>query len=638
MWIDPARLTFGPDGIPVSETYGDVYHAAAGGPAQARHVFLGGNDLPARWQRRERFVILETGFGLGLNFLATWAAWRDDPQRCRRLHFVSVEKHPLSAADLAAAHAAWPEFAPLAAELHRRWPSLVPGVHRLDLADGCLVLTLVFGDAGAVLNRLDAAADAIYLDGFAPDKNPDLWSPALCRALARLAAPGATLATWSVAGAVREALAACEFDLEKRPGFAGKRQMLAGRYRSRKPAGHALPADRRAIVLGAGVAGSTAAHRLAARGWQVTVVDRHGAPGQGASGNLAGVLRPLPSIDDNRLARLTRAGYLATRALLGELGPTVRWQACGVLHLARDLAHEAVQRRTVDTLAPPEEFLRFIDREAASNQLAWPVSTGGWWFPGGGWVQPFSLCAAALEAFPQQITTRFACPVAAIERHAAGWLARGPDGAVLAEAPLLLVAGGAEATRLPPLAWLPQRSARGQISHLPQAATPPLEVVLCRLGYATPAVDGFLTAGASFLVGDDDPRERPGDHRDNLARLNLMLPGFTAGLDAASLAGRVGFRPASPDRLPMVGPVPQPEAGREATRLQDLELQPGLWCAQGFGARGVVWSALMAELLASRIDGDPLPLETDLANAVAPGRFLLRGAGARQGSRGANSG
>ena len=267
------------DGTPFSVRYGDVYYAAAGGPAQARHVFLAGNDLPARWQGRGRFVILETGFGLGLNFLATWQAWRGDPRACRELCFISLEKHPFAAADLAAAHAAWPEFASLAGMLQAQWPPLQPGEHRVVLegvpaaqgqeaaGDGGkregtemrrmpdvpemspllevqaaqnmpamrrVELRLLFGDAAALLPALtlapDEAVDAFFLDGFSPARNPDLWSPALCRALARLAKPGATLATWSVAGSVRRALSEAGFMVEKRPGFADKRQMLVGRF------------------------------------------------------------------------------------------------------------------------------------------------------------------------------------------------------------------------------------------------------------------------------------------------------------------------------------------------------------------------------------------------------------------------
>ena len=174
MPLQPARLEFNPDGTPYSAAFDDIYHTAHGGPGQARHVFLGGNDLPARWQGRERFVILETGFGLGLNFLAAWQAWRADPQRCRRLHFVSIEKHPFTAADLAVAQQAWPEFAELAAELQQRWPLLTPGMHRLHLDDNRVVLTLIFGDATTQLREVDASVDAFFLDGFSPARNPEL--------------------------------------------------------------------------------------------------------------------------------------------------------------------------------------------------------------------------------------------------------------------------------------------------------------------------------------------------------------------------------------------------------------------------------------------------------------------------------
>ena len=230
MPLEFARLTLAADGTPISAAYGDIYYSSAGGHAQALHVFLAGNGLPARWQGRERFTILETGFGLGLNFLATWRAWRDDPQRCQELHFISLEKHPLKAADLALAHAAWPELAALAAELRRRWPPLVAGTHQLEFDGGRLILTLILADGVEALPTLAAAVDAFYLDGFSPARNPELWSAALCRSLARLAVPGTTLATWSVAGSVRRALSAAQFVVVKRCGFAHKRQMLVGRY------------------------------------------------------------------------------------------------------------------------------------------------------------------------------------------------------------------------------------------------------------------------------------------------------------------------------------------------------------------------------------------------------------------------
>lgn len=621
--LQPATLEFTRHGEPFSAAYDDMYHSAYGAAAQARFVFLAGNGLPERWQNKDRFVILETGFGLGLNFLTTWQAWRDDPQRCRRLHFVSLEKHPFTAADLIQAQKIWPEFAELATELQQKWPPLTPGVHRLHLATGRVILTLFFGDAITQLRAVDAAVDAFYLDGFSPAKNPELWTPYFCKGLTRLASAGTTLATWSVAGTVREALTAAEFEVKKQPGFAGKRQMLVGTFRSRRPNRHPAPTDRRAIVIGAGIAGSTTAHRLASAGWQVTVLEQAAEPGSGASSNLAGMLRPLPSADDNRLSRLTRAGYLAIRALLAEL-PDARWAGCGVMHLGREAEHEAQQQRTVEALGLPPEVIQFVGKEEASRKLNWPVDTGGWWFPNGGWVQPPSLCRAALAAYPEKITAIFNATVDRLKRTKTGWQILDTAGAILAEAPYVIMASGVAATRFEQFAWMPQTSARGQVSHLPSNTTPSLDVVVCKLGYAMPEIDGIRLVGASHLLGDTDPNPREVDHRDNLARLNLILPGFAAGIDPASIEGRVGFRPMSPDRLPIVGPVPEPLLAGNNSRLHDLPRQPGLWCVQGFGARGIVWSALMADLLLSQLEGEPLPLENDLVDALDPGRFLIK--------------
>ena len=224
--IVPAALAF-KDGVPYSAAYDDIYHSADGGPAQARHVFLGGCGLPAAWAGRGHFVVLETGFGIGLNFLATWAAWRDDPARCARLHFLAVEKHPFEVDDLARLHARWPEFDALSRELRAHWPPLTPGFHRLALAGGRVQLTLMLGEAADCLAGVRAAVDAFYLDGFAPDRNPDLWTPALFAALARLARPGATAASYSVAASVRQGLAAAGFAVARRAGLGPKRHCLA---------------------------------------------------------------------------------------------------------------------------------------------------------------------------------------------------------------------------------------------------------------------------------------------------------------------------------------------------------------------------------------------------------------------------
>lgn len=640
--IQPARLDFAPDGTPRSTDYGDVYHTAAGGLEQARQVFMAGCGLPERWQGRQRFTILETGFGLGLNFLATWAAWRADPARSRELHFISTEKHPFSADDLAVLHRAWPELAPLADELRRAWPGLLPGTHRLHLGSGAdydrVTLTLLFGDALTTLPQLQARVDAIYLDGFSPAKNPELWSPQVFYPLARLAAPGARIATWSVAGTVREGLARAGFRVDKVPGFGSKRERLVGERAARSSdddsapteASGVEPDERRALVIGAGFAGTSVAERLAARGWQVEVIDAIG-PGAGASGNRIGVLRPLPAVDDNRLGRLTRAAFLYTRRHLQTLsaaGLPVQWGASGVLHLGRDPAHEATQRKVVELHQPPADYLRYVSQDEASAIAGWPTAAGGWFFPGGGWGVPPSLCRANLARFPERIHTRFGQAVASIAHQDGEWEARAADGALLGRAPHLVLANAAAAKALYPAPWLPLRPARGQTTVIPAAALPAPQVVVCRLGYVTPVVDGYRVCGASFIAGDTDPALRPAEHRENLQKLDFILPGLTAQaeppLDPDTLEGRVGFRPVSPDRLPMVGALPAAEAA-PGQSLAAIPRLPGLWLLNGFGARGLVWSGHTGELLASRMAGDPLPLEADLADALDPARFLLPG-------------
>lgn len=633
MPITPARYLVAEDGTPLSATFDDVYHSADGGLGQAQHVFLAGNGLPERWRNQRRFVILETGFGLGLNFLATWAAWRADPERSESLHFVSCELHPFELADLILIHARWPQFAALAAELHAHWPCLAPGVHRLHLNEGRVCLTLHFGDAGDSLGRLDARVDAFMLDGFAPAKNPELWSARVFHLLARLAVPAATLATWSVAGDVREGLRRAGFDIEKAPGFGGKRQMLRGRYGGHSAGGSPAaeragphPA-RHAIVIGAGVAGSSAAERLAARGWTIDIIDAADRPGQGASGNHAGVLRPLPSVDDNRMSRLTRAGTLYGWQHIRDLqarGLRVRADACGVLHLARDAAQETKMRAVVAKLELPASLLRFVDADEARRIGGWPVPLGGWWFASSGWVQPPTLCAANLAAHPERIRPHWKRSVGRIERSGDHWHAHDQDGKLIAAAPVLILAAGTGLGAFPDAAPLPMVSARGQVSLLPAAAGSAPRVVMCRMGYVSPEVDGVRCAGATFDVGDDDTGLRERDHRENLDKLEAMLPGYTAGLDPAQLQGRVGFRPASPDRLPMIGAIPAVATIASATPLADVPRQPGLFALSGFGARGLVWAALAGELLAARLSDEPLPVERDLCDAVDPARYLLR--------------
>ena len=386
-----------------------------------------------------------------------------------------------------------------------------------------------------------------------------------------------------------------------------------------------------AIVVGAGLAGSSAAERLVARGWQVDLIDRAAAPGEGASGNLVGVMRPLPSLDDNRLSRLTHAAFafaLQHFARLTAENLPLCWAPSGVLHLGRDAAHVATQQRVVEARQAAADVLRFVDREEASHLAGWPVALGGWWFPRAGWVNPASLCRANVARCGTAIRLHFGCQVAQIGEHGGLWSVRDAAGRVIAEAPVLVLANAVDARRFPVTGQLPLRSARGQVSHLAAEADSSPQVVVCRLGYVTPAVDGVRCAGATFAVDDGEVGLRAADHAENLARLDFILPGYSKALVPAGIGGRVGFRPLAPDRLPMIGPIAASatiDPTAPALPLGRLPRVPGLFLINGFGARGIVWSALAGELLASLICGEPPPLADDLVHAVDPGRFVLPG-------------
>jgi tRNA 5-methylaminomethyl-2-thiouridine biosynthesis bifunctional protein len=626
----PAEPAAAGDGTPYSALYDDVYHTAHGGLAQARHVFLAGNDLPSRWLGGERFTILESGFGLGLNFLATWQAWRESQAR-GRLHFISVEKHPFRRDDLAVLLAAYPDLAELSASMLEQWPPLSPDFHRLHFDGGRVTLTLLLGDASSLLRQLVAQADAVFLDGFAPAKNPEMWSPALLAIITRLCRPGATLATWSVAGDLRHALENLGWTLERRPGFATKREMLCATLAnavSPAPTFQAMPEDvsRRAIVIGAGLAGTAVSERLAARGWRVELFERHSRPAQEASGNPSGILLPHLAKDDALAARLSRACFLYALRRLRDL-PGVRWSPCGVLQVARDSAHEILQRATIKQLMPPADFAAFLEREAAARLIGHAVVHGGWWFPGGGWVSPGSVCEALLAAGGERVHARFDTEVASLRQTDHGWQAFAADGQLLAAAPHVILANAHAANRLLS-STLPLTPIRGQVSYLPVDAHERLSFlhhVVCRGGYLTPPDAGTVCFGASFDSGDDDLAIRVADHAGNLQRLDELLPGIADGLDAAQLAGRVGLRSAAPDRLPLVGQLPDTDAAAtSAATLENLPRRAGLHALLGLSARGMVWAPLAAELLASQLDGEPLPVERDLVHAVDPARFHLR--------------
>jgi tRNA 5-methylaminomethyl-2-thiouridine biosynthesis bifunctional protein len=631
--IETESLQFDEGGAPYSARYGDVYASRSGALGQARHVFLSGNDLPARWAGREQFVIVETGFGLGINFLATWQAWRDDPRRPRRLHFVSVERHPLAASDLT--RCAPPPLAALAAELARTWPPPITGLHRLTFETGAVTLTLAFGDARIWIPQLMLGADAFYLDGFAPERNPELWDPPLLRALARLARVDATLASWTVARAVRDALAGGGFETGLRAGFGAKRDMLVARYVPRfKTRRHDPPSPyagaREAIVIGAGLAGCSSALALARRGWHVAILEQGAQAASGASALPSGLLQPTLAADDSHAARLLRAGFLFGRRQLDGLNagePLVA--ACGAFQMVADEPDEGRWAERLQQQRWPAGFVRWYPAREAAEAAGLLPRRGGLWFGGGAVVSGAAWCRAMLAAQPG-IRLHGGQQAIRIVRHAGSWVVEG-RAEPIARAPVVVLASAMDATSLLDTRCAPVRPIRGRITHLaPAGELARLRAGIAGQGYVVPGLDGRIAVGATYEpIGPD---HGPGiteqtAHESNLQRLSNLLAKpppvlIEGGFDA--------IRCVATDRAPLAGAVAdEHEALEQRSRLHgahlaDLPRRCGLYCSFALGSRGLALAPLLGELVACLIEGEPAPIERSFTAMIDPGRFLLR--------------
>ncbi|HEX7984369.1 MAG TPA: FAD-dependent 5-carboxymethylaminomethyl-2-thiouridine(34) oxidoreductase MnmC [Duganella sp.] len=548
-----------------------------------------------------RRVVLDTYFGDGARFSAAWASAAGAP-----LHYLAVAPALPAASDIADAR------------LRALWPLDVPGFHRIVLDDGRVTLDLLVGALDAVLPQVEARVDEFVVSA---------CPPGLARALAKLAAQGATLHAEAPDEALVWALTAAGFACQASAGSPD----VDAVYRSRKPPPAAPPPpQRRAIVVGAGLAGSAACQRLCANGWQVTLIERHAGPAREASGNLAGIFMPLLSKDDNIPTRLSRAAYLfALREWrrLGGVGQAFDGADCGVLQLARDAAHARVQREVLAAWDYPPEYARWLAADAAGALLGGETPHGGWLFERGGWVRPASRCEAMLAACGDRLRRVFDARAPELRRAGEEWQVLGADGTALAQAPTVILANGTGAVDIAQVARLPLSALRGQVTHLAQdqAGVPRLPLVVCREAYVTPPANGIVCAGATY-DNDDDPALRASSQLENLTRLAEIVPGEAVAALAAGapLAGRVGFRCAAPDRLPLCGALPDYAAAGRLERLRDVPRHPGLYGLLGYASRGLIWAPLMAELLVSQLEHAPPPLEAALVAALDPGRFLLK--------------
>lgn len=613
--IEPAEIEWQND-QPVSRRFGDVYFSRDNGLEETRYVFLAHNRLPERFaamQRGQSFVVAESGFGTGLNFLATWQCWRNQGAR-GILHFVSVERYPVLVEDIRRALGHWPELNELTEALTGRYPPPVEGCHRLTFDGGQVRLTLMFGDALDAWQNLTFTADAWFLDGFAPALNPELWQDRLVAEVRRHSHHGTTIATFTAVGRVRRALTDTGFRMQKVPGFGRKREMLTGELSLPGPHPgtlHTRPALTDIAIVGAGIAGALLARNLVSRGCRVTVLERGPGPAHGASGNPQGALYVKLPVDFNDQARLALAALLHAQRFYASETPEA-WHGTGLLMLAGDAREQDRQHRFLERNDYPASLLQGVDQHTASQLTGVECPAGGLWFPGSGWLAPSRVVAQLLDHPDIRLLTDF--PVERLLPCNNQWCLSAHGRTDVRADQVVFAAGHLTSQVCSLTAGYRFKPIRGQITRLPKGAltTPPGAVITGHRYVNPPSADGTLVTGATFDLRDMDPEPRDDSHQQNLAGLRDMLPGLLQPLTGLALGGRVSFRCTTHDYQPVAGAVTN----------QDGEPVSGAWMLTGFGSKGLAWGPLLAEFLTDRILNQPECLSRAVSGRVAPERCL----------------
>lgn len=605
---------------PVAVDAGDVYFSAEDGLAETRSVFLQAAGFPERFRTDRPTIVAELGFGTGLNFLALWDLFVKTAPAHARLHFVSVEGFPLRQSDAMRALSAFPGLQALSAQLTAVWPSPHKGAHRRVFENGRVTLTVFHDLAETALPNMAFEADAWFLDGFAPAKNPDMWSTDLFSELARLSAKGAPAVTFTVAGTVRRGLAAAGFSVEKKPGFGRKRERLEAIFTGEPPAiaptpfPDPAPVDGPIAVIGGGVAAASLVKAFSSRGRSIDIF-ANGGWASGASGAPRGLLTPRLELSDRPHNRALLAAFDYARVMFEAFEG---FEATGVARLAKDAVGAERLARLAEAL---DDHFTFLDADAASLRSGLGGQAGALWMEGGGQFRPERLVASLASHAAVQDGR-----ITGLEAVADGWRLQDETGQRFGPYAGVILAGGWEQHALLAGQRLTLEPTAGQLALFQSDFD--LRAPAAWGGYAA-RLDEALMVGATHVKHADPDSEDEAEAA--LRALAAAAPGGPVTL-GARLGGWAGVRAAVADRLPLAGALP-PQGFEEVWRghakggpapdVTDLPAS-GLMVLGGFGARGFAHAPLLAEALVSAICNEPAPMERAGLASLHPARLLWR--------------
>lgn len=683
--VKAAELSWQED-IPYSARFNDIYFSKESGIAESYHNFIQHNQLEQRFcdlNSSQHFTIAETGFGSGLNFMLACKLWLEKTQAPKTLTFISAEKHPLTHRDLEKAHRLWPQLKPYSRALQAAYPPLIQGLHYRELFKGRIRLLLGFDEVKEVLKQVSfnpvgysqytlklsprQAVDAWFLDGFAPDKNPDMWQSEIFQRMAELSRPGSSFATFSCAGLVRRGLQQAGFKVIKGKGFGRKREMCFGTFFG-LPDSQPPPQKNRhkpnqngtfwtlnpdllehsqthhkngcISIIGAGLAGAITAYQLARQGFTVKVIEKHSKPAQEASGNPQGVIYNKLAIKPGKMSEFNLQSYLFALDFYRQLFD----QGClktgkdgnlnGVLQLAYDQQQQTLYKKLYKEFQHSPELVEFLTAEQASVIAGTRIKVPALWFKHSGWINPANLTTKLLQH--PNITLLHDTIKQLQVQSDDSWKLIGEKASYCSQS--IVICNSHQINQIQNIIHLPVQKIRGQITQIKKPANMQnqLKTSICHQGYICPENEQGFCFGASFKLKDDSLELRLEEQNENSHKLYKHLPELAheLRLKHQALSGRVAYRCASYDYLPFVGPIARTDDLQSGYSLlqQNAKLDipylsqywRGLYFNIAHGSKGLSSIPLSAAIISALIQQQPLPISAQLYPYLHPNRVTIK--------------
>ncbi|MBL4822424.1 MAG: bifunctional tRNA (5-methylaminomethyl-2-thiouridine)(34)-methyltransferase MnmD/FAD-dependent 5-carboxymethylaminomethyl-2-thiouridine(34) oxidoreductase MnmC [Colwellia sp.] len=672
-----AVLSFQSDGTPYSEQFNEIYFDSESGYQQSENIFIHGNNITNRLQQsNDSFVIAETGFGTGLNFLLTLQAYRrlqvNFPNtNVAKLNFISVEKFPFSKAQLAKSLTALPQLKVFTELLLAQYPEFESTNEQVtevnaSFFDGKVSLKIIIADAAPGLSKIKTnnmgLVDAWYLDGFSPVKNPEMWSEQIFSEISRLSKDQASIATFTIAGFVKRHLQQIGFRVEEKFSNSNINQMLTGVFQQNPNTAKGyqlrpkITKPQHVSIIGGGIASACTAYALTKKGIKVTLYCKDKALAQGASSNAIGALYPLLHQKDDDISLFYQQAFWRARALYGEVterGFDFPHSWCGLLEIAYKESIVKRQEKFTQLATWPTALIHQVGAEQASKIANITLTHGGLFMPNAGWIAPQPLVKQMINAanstgkltIKTDVLVHKIEQVQPIEEQAQNekihWRLATNQGTF--DASVLVVCGGAEVIDADFIKQLPFSVVQGQVTSMQtNSSIKPLSTVICHKGYLTPInsnsqQQGIHCIGATFKKNNTSTIATKEDDKFNLAMLESCLPDLAKEInwteqDISSSKARL--RCMTPDHMPMVGAMPDiqqhletyPHLAKDKNwqYKQAAPVVKNLYLMMGFGARGLCSAPLAADILTADLCGTLYPVDNNMLFNLSPNRFVIR--------------